>query len=203
MAYNRFMNYLCTALISYLLGSFNTAYFIAKAKGFDIRERGSMNAGASNIKVNLGWGYAVLTGLCDFLKTIIAIKLSSYLFPGDAVIPFLAGGMSIVGHIYPFYLGFRGGKGFACYIGMLIAIDWKLALAVSILTVVLMYATNYIVIATYSAITVVPLYYMYKKADIRIILILVAIAALIAFKHRVNIRRIMNGEEIPVREKKK
>ena len=70
------MEYIYTAIISYLLGSINTAYILAKSKGFDIRERGSNNAGASNIKLNLGWGAAVVTGLCDMLKAIIAIKLS-------------------------------------------------------------------------------------------------------------------------------
>ncbi len=197
------MNYICTSMISYLFGSFSTAYFIAKAKDFDIRDRGSMNAGASNIKINLGWGYGILTGFCDMLKTIIAIRLSSYLFPNDAVIPFLAGAMSIVGHIFPFYLHFKGGKGFASYIGMLLAIDWKFALAIMVLTAVLMYATNYIVIATFTVIAVTPLYFLWKGAGTVNVLILAAVAALIAYKHRVNIGRIIRGEEIGVREKKK
>ncbi|MBR4462891.1 MAG: glycerol-3-phosphate acyltransferase [Erysipelotrichaceae bacterium] len=197
------MNYLYTALISYLFGSFNTAYFIAKAKGFDIRERGSMNAGASNIKVNLGWGYAIFTCLCDFLKTILAMKLTSYLFLGDEIIPFLAGAMSIVGHIYPFYLGFHGGKGFACYIGMLLGLNWKFALIVMAIVAIITYVTNYIVVGTLTAITIVPLYYIYNKASIGVIAILVAIAALIAYKHRVNIKRILNGTEITAIERKK
>ena len=197
------MNYIYTAIISYLLGSFNTAYFLAKAKGFDIRERGSRNAGASNIKINLGWGAAVVTGLCDMLKTIIAIKLSSYLFPNDEVIPFLAGAMSIIGHIFPFYLNFYGGKGFASYIGMLIAINWKLALVIMALTAILTYVTNYIVLATLTVITVVPIYYICTKGNPYGILILVVIAAVIAFKHRINIQRILRHEEIGFREKKK
>ena len=197
------MEYIYTSIISYLLGTFNTAFFLAKAKGFDIRERGSMNAGASNAKLNLGWGAGILTGLADMLKAIAAILLCSYLFPNNEIIPFLAGAMAIVGHIFPFYLKFRGGKGFASYIGMLIALDWKLAVAIMILTVIITFVTNYIALATLTVITIVPFYFLYKKTNICCVLILFAIAALIAFKHRINIRRMINHEEIGFREKKK
>ena len=198
-----FMNYIYTSIISYLLGSFNIAYFIAKANGFDIRERGSRNAGASNMKVNFGWWAGILTALVDMLKAIIAVRLCSYLFPDDEIIPFLAGAMTIVGHIFPFYMGFRGGKGFASYLGMVIAINWKLALAVMALTAIVTYVTNYIVIGTFSVITVVPLYYIFNKASIGIIAILVAVALLMLYKHRINIKRIISHEEIGLREKKK
>ncbi|MBO4358861.1 MAG: glycerol-3-phosphate acyltransferase [Erysipelotrichaceae bacterium] len=197
------MNYIYTSIISYLLGSFNIAYFIAKANGFDIRERGSRNAGASNMKVNFGWWAGILTALVDMLKAIIAVRLCSYLFPDDEIIPFLAGAMTIVGHIFPFYMGFRGGKGFASYLGMVIAINWKLALAVMALTAIVTYVTNYIVIGTFSVITVVPLYYIFNKASIGIIAILVAVALLMLYKHRINIKRIISHEEIGLREKKK
>ena len=197
------MNYIYTALISYLFGSFNTAYWLAKAHGFDIRERGSNNAGASNIKLNLGWGAAVLTGAVDMLKTIAAMKLCSYLFPNDSVIPFLAGAMSIVGHIFPFYMGFKGGKGFASYIGMLIALDWRFALAMMALTVIVTLVTDYIAVATMCVITVVPLWYIYQKAGPAAIGILVAVALLMFYKHRINIKRIINHEEIGLRGKRK
>ena len=197
------MNYLYTCIISYLLGSFNTAYFISKAHGFDIRDRGSNNAGASNIKINLGWGAAVATGLGDMAKTIIAIKLCSYLFPEDPVIPFLAGAMSIVGHIFPFYMNFRGGKGFASYIAMLLALNWKLALLIMALTVIVTFVTNYIAVATLCTVTITPIYYIYKKADLGIIIVLIALALLIYYKHSINIRRIMNHEEIGFRDKTK
>ncbi|MBQ9425137.1 MAG: glycerol-3-phosphate acyltransferase [Erysipelotrichaceae bacterium] len=197
------MEYVYTALISYLLGSFNIAYFVGKAHGFDIRERGSKNAGASNMKVNFGWGAAVATCLCDMGKAILAIFLCSYLFPGNEIIPFFAGAMAIVGHIFPFYLGFRGGKGFASYLGMLLAINWKLALVIMTLVGIIMYLSNYIVVATLTVMVLVPLYYIYQQADISIILILLAVSALIFYKHRINIRRIINHEEIHVLEKKK
>ncbi len=197
------MNYVYTALISYLLGSFNTAYFLGKAKGFDIRERGSNNAGASNVKVNLGWPAAILTGLCDILKAFAAVRLCSYLFADDGVIPFLAGTMAVIGHIFPFYMGFRGGKGFASYLGMLLATDWKLALVVMALTVVLTFVTNYIAVATICVVMIAPVYFYLKGANIYGVVILVLLTLLIVYKHRINIQRIRRHEEIGFREKKK
>ncbi|MBQ6478754.1 MAG: glycerol-3-phosphate acyltransferase [Erysipelotrichaceae bacterium] len=197
------MNYICTSLISYLLGSFNTAYFIAKANGFDIRERGSKNAGASNIKVNFGWGAGIFTCLCDMLKAIIAMKLCAYLFPDNEIIPILAGAMAVIGHIYPFYMGFKGGKGFASYIGMLLGFNWKFALVIMAITAIVTLLSNYIVVGTFATMLIVPLYLIYTKANIYIILIVTAISVLIVYKHRINIRRIINHEEIVVFERKK
>ena len=107
------MKYLITAIISYLLGSINTAYLFGKAHGMDIREKGSKNAGASNVKVNFGWAAGIFTGLCDMAKAIIAMKLCGHLYPDSEIIPYLAGAMTIVGHIFPVYMGVKGGKGVA------------------------------------------------------------------------------------------
>lgn len=199
------MEYVYTSLISYLLGSFNIAYFVSKAHGFDIRETGSRNAGASNMKVNFGWGAGILTCLVDMAKAIIAMKLCAYLFPNNEIIPALAGAMTIVGHIYPFYMGFHGGKGFASYIGMLLGLNWKFALAIMALTALVTLISNYIVVGTLTTMVVVPLYLIYIKANIYVILIVAAVSALIVYKHRINIRRIINHEEIVVfdRSKKK
>ncbi|MBQ2658744.1 MAG: glycerol-3-phosphate acyltransferase [Erysipelotrichaceae bacterium] len=199
------MEYIYTSLISYLLGSFNIAYFVSKAHGFDIRETGSRNAGASNMKVNFGWGAGIMTCLVDMAKAIIAMKLCAYLFPNNEIIPVLAGAMAVVGHIYPFYMGFHGGKGFASYIGMLLGLNWKFALVIMALTAIVTLISNYIVVGTLTTMAVVPLYLIFTKANIYVILIVTAVSALITYKHRINIRRIINHEEIVVfdRSKKK
>lgn len=197
------MKYLITLTISYLLGSINTAYLFGKAHGVDIRDKGSRNAGASNIKVNYGWAAGIFTGLCDMAKAIVAMKLCSHLFPGDELILFLAGGMTIVGHIFPFYMQFKGGKGFASYLGMMIGIDLKLGLIIVALTIVLSLLSNYVVVGTLIVLIIVPLYFIYIKADISIIMIMIAISALIAYKHRINIRRLIAHEEMGVFDRKK
>ena len=199
------MEYIYTSLISYLLGSFNIAYFVSRAHGFDIRETGSRNAGASNMKVNFGWGAGIMTCLVDMFKAIIAMKLCTYLFPNNEIIPALAGAMAVVGHIYPFYLGFHGGKGFASYLGMLIGLNWKLALAIMLLTGIVTLLSNYIVLGTLSTMVTVPIYLICTKANIYVTAIITAVSLLIIYKHRINFRRIINHEEIVVfdRSKKK
>ena len=199
------MEYFYTSLISYLLGSFNIAYFVSKAHGFDIRDRGSKNAGASNMKVNFGWGAGILTCLVDMLKAIFSMKLCAYLFPNNEVIPALAGVMAIVGHIYPFYLGFHGGKGFASYLGMLIGLNWKLALAIMLLVGIVTLLSNYIVVGTLTTMVTVPIYLICTKANIYVTFVITAISLLIIYKHRINIKRIINHEEMLVfdRSKKK
>lgn len=197
------MKYIITIIISYLLGSLNAAYFLSKANGFDIRDRGSGNAGASNVKVNFGWGAAVFTGLCDMFKAIIAMKLSQYLFPGDEVIPFLAGAVSILGHMYPFYMGFHGGKGFASYIGMLAALDWKFTAVMAVVIIVIGLISNYIAVPTFVTLIAAPIYFFYTGANTTGVIILAAISAWIFWKHRINIKRLLNHEEMGIREKKK
>ena len=199
------MEYFVTAIISYLLGTINAAYFIGKAHGFDIRERGSHNAGASNIKVNFGWGAAAFTCLCDMFKAIVAVKLCAYLYPDNEIIPFLAGAMAVIGHIFPFYMGFRGGKGFASYLGMLIALDWKFALVAMAATAVVSLITNYIVAGTLMVMVMSPIYFFCSGANTVGVIIVSCLSLLIIWKHRINIRRIIKHEEMVIfdRNKKK
>lgn len=197
------MEYLACAAIGYALGCINFAYIISKIKGFDIREKGSGNAGASNITISLGWGYGVLTAVMDILKSTAAVLICKKLFPDNPVAPFLAGTCAVLGHIFPFYMKFKGGKGFASYMGMVLAINWKLCLAMAITTVILTLVTNYIAVATLAVVTIVPIYFIYIGADVPIIVILVLLAAVIYFKHRINIKRIINGEEIKLRDSNK
>ena len=111
--------------------------------------------------------------------------------------------MTIVGHIFPFYMQFKGGKGFASYLGMMIGIDLKLGLIIVALTIVLSLLSNYVVVGTLIVLIIVPLYFIYIKADISIIMIMIAISALIAYKHRINIRRLIAHEEMGVFDRKK
>ena len=192
--------YLITCLIGYVLGCFNTAYVIGKIKGFDIRDTGSGNAGASNIKIALGWKFGAIVAFVDILKSFLAVYICRYLFPNNEIIPFLAGAMAIIGHIFPFYMKFKGGKGFACYIGMLLAINWKLLLVLIIIGVIITVVTNYIALATIFTATATPAYYIYLKANVYIIVILIVLLIIILFKHRINIQRIIRHEEIGLRK---
>jgi glycerol-3-phosphate acyltransferase PlsY len=106
-------------IIGYLLGSILPAYIIGRLKGVDIRKVGSKNAGTSNVYHELGLKYAVLTGFYDFFKGLLAIWISS-LLQANFIITQLAGYAAIIGHVFPFYINFRGGQGLASSMALLI-----------------------------------------------------------------------------------
>lgn len=193
------MNYLISALIGYLLGSFNTAYLLSKAKGFDIRDKGTHNPGASNITITLGWKFGIITALFDILKASLAVVIAQTIFKNVEYVGLVSGIMAVFGHMYPIYLKFKGGKGFASYMGMLLAIDWKLALILMVVCALITIITDYIAIATLFAVIFFPIYY-YLYNDISFVFIgLVALSLLIVFKHRKNVINIINGDEIGLR----
>lgn len=192
------MNYLISALIGYLLGSVNTAYLLSKAKGFDIRDRGTHNPGASNITITLGWKFGIITALFDILKASLAVVIAQAIF-NNVEYGLVSGIMAVFGHMYPIYLKFQGGKGFASYMGMLLAIDWKLALILMVICALITIITDYIAIATIFAVIFFPIYY-YLHNDVSFIFIgLVTLSLLIVFKHRKNVVNIINGDEIGLR----
>ena len=193
--------YLLTILIGYGLGCFNTAYFISKTKGFDIRDTGTGNAGASNVKLALGWKFGVLTAILDILKATLAVVLCSRLFPGNEIVSFLAGAAAVIGHIFPFYLHFKGGKGYASYFGMILAINWKLALALALLGVLVTLISNYIALATLSTTVVTPIYYFWLHVSVYILVILLILMVIMFCKHRSNLIRIYRHEEVGLRKK--
>ncbi len=193
--------YLLTAVIGYTLGCFNTAYFISMAKGFDIRDTGTGNAGASNIKLALGWRFGVITAILDILKAALAVFICAHLFPGNDIIPFLAGAAAVIGHIFPIYLHFRGGKGYASYFGMILAINWKLALALAVLGILVTLISNYIALATLSTTIVTPVYYFWLHVSNPIMIILLTLMAIMFYKHRENLIRIYRHEEVGLQKK--
>ena len=125
------MAYFIVILVGYLLGSSSMSYYISQFKKVEIRDKGSKNLGASNTMMVLGWKYGLLVGIHDIGKSILAVVLAKHFFPDLELVGFLAGVASVLGHIYPFYLKFKGGKGFASYFGMTLALNWKLALIIA------------------------------------------------------------------------
>ena len=193
------MNYLACVLIGYFLGSFNAAYFLSKAKGFDIREKGTHNPGASNMTVTLGWSYGIVTALFDILKASLAVIICQWLFPTLEYAGFIGGLASVMGHMYSIFLKFKGGKGFASYMGMLLAIDWKIALVLMVASALITIITNYIAIATIFTVIAYPIYY-YTQAQLTPMLYgLIVIALIIIYRHRKNIVNIIRGKEIGLR----
>ncbi len=192
------MGYGIAAVLGYLLGCSNMAYYLAKWKKADLRAGGSGNLGASNAVVLLGWRAGVLTAVHDIGKSVLAVLLARWLFPELEYAAAAAGVASVLGHIFPFYLKFRGGKGFASYFGMTLALNWKLALCVGIAIVVVTIVTDYIVCGTVTTIVSVPVYMFVTRGWLLALILLVA-TAVIFWKHRENFPRMLNGTELGLR----
>ena len=194
------MQYILVIALSYLLGCSNMAKYIAALKKVDLSAGGSGNPGASNAVILMGWGAGVLTAIHDIGKAALAVILARLMFPGAPLIGAVAGVAAVLGHIFPFWMKFKGGKGFASYLGMTIALHWKFAIAVLLLVVLVTLITDYIVAATTTTIVLVPIGLGLLAHSLLLPLILLIASLVIAWKHRDNYVRIYNGTEIRFRK---
>ena len=182
-------------LIGYLFGIIQTGYIYGKINHIDIRQHGSGNAGTTNALRTLGWKAGVLVALHDAGKAFLAVLLCRWLFPNLEYVGAVAGIACVLGHIFPFYLKFKGGKGFASYIGMTFALNWKLAMAILIAAVLITVITDYIVFGTLTTIISVPTYLGITCHSLILALILLVGTAVIVLKHRENFVRIVKKTE--------
>ena len=197
------MRYLIVVLIGYLIGSSSMSYYLGKLNNINVSKNGSGNLGASNMVVIMGWKAGILVALHDILKAYIAIVIARYLFADLSYVAELAGVACVIGHIFPFYLKFKGGKGLASYIGMTIALDWKFAIGLIILCAILTLITDYVVTATFTTIVAVPAYIGLFHNDLIAFCILSVGSIVMVYKHLENIERLRNGTEIGLRSANK
>ena len=194
------MDYLICIGIGYLLGTINIAFLIARLKGFDIRTRGSNNPGASNATITMGWKIGIIVGACDIAKAAVAVLVAKTLFPDMALAGVVAGVSCVLGHIYPFYLAFRGGKGFASYMGMILMLNWKFFIIIAIAIILITIITDYIALATLTTVVAFPLFIFFSNFGWMIAAITAVASVIITLKHIQNFRRILKGEEIGLRK---
>lgn len=193
------MGYVLAIFIGYLLGSSNLAYFLSKLRKTDLTAGGSGNLGASNTVLLMGWKAGAAVAVHDAGKALLAVLLARRLFPELPHVGAVAGVAGVLGHIFPFYLKFRGGKGFASYIGMTIALHWKLALIILAVVILVTILTDYIVVGTTTTIIAVPVSLGILNRSVALPLILLIATAVIIYKHRENYPRIWKGTEIGLR----
>lgn len=188
-------------LIGYAFGCIQTAYLVGKLKaGIDIRHHGSNNAGASNITMTLGWKYGVITAVADILKGTIAVLLCALLFPGEPLLHFITGVFVVIGHIFPFFLGFKGGKGTASIIGISLALNFKIALIIAAVLVIITIVTNYIAIGSLAMYTTFPIAVYLFKYNFSCVLVLMLLCLIGYYKHMINIKRLLTHEEVGLRQ---
>jgi glycerol-3-phosphate acyltransferase PlsY len=195
---------LLTLILSYLLGSVATAVWTGKLfHGIDVREHGSGNAGATNVIRILGWKTGIPVLLIDVLKGWVAAMLPVFFTlggEGTALLTnyqILAGVAVVIGHIFPIFAGFHGGKGVATIFGVLLAIHPLLTISCMGVFLCVMLITGYVSLASMSAGVAFPifllLFFNTPSLFFKIFSILVAIALI--YTHRKNILRLLKGEE--------
>ena len=211
-------------ILSYLVGSIPTSIIISKlTRGIDIREHGSGNAGGTNVMRVLGWKKGLLVIILDALKGAFAVVVIARLhyggLPFQNVSPFddftlvqiIAGIAAVIGHIWTVFAGFRGGKGIATALGMLIMIitvDMLVAVGIFIIVVTV---SRYVSLGSILAALSIPLTLIFRENILHdhiqsygtILPFVVAVSLLVVFTHRKNVMRLVNGTESKISFKKK
>ena len=199
--------YIIVGLVAYLLGSISFSVIISKKMaGFDVREKGSGNAGATNMLRSVGKKAAALTLLADALKGVVAILVAVLVGAiaknsDKALLVQIAGILVVIGHTFPIFFGFKGGKGVATSLGVLLITNCQIGLICLVFALVLMFLTKMVSMGSVGAAILFPVLVLFINTNFIItegsgyFIYSVILAALVAFNHRSNIQRILNGTE--------
>ena len=197
------MNYVISAVVGYLVGTLNPAVMISRLKGVDLRKKGTGNLGATNVLINCGRSYALFVMLFDFFKAFAVYKIMQGLFSSQLHVGMIAGTFAVVGHIFPFYLRFKGGKGLASFGGLVLAYSPFIFLFLLITGTVLMFVVNYsYILPFYAAAGFAPLAAVMNGSVISVV-IAAAISLIIFAKHFGNYKKARDGSDNKIRESAK
>ena len=207
--------YIIIAIIAYLVGSINFSIIISKRMaGFDVREKGSGNAGTTNMLRSVGVKAAAITLLCDILKGVVVILIAiliGNIVDGldDALLVQLAGIFVIIGHTFPIFFGFKGGKGIATSLGVLLMINWQIGLICLVFALILMVITRMVSVGSIAAAILFPVLvifigqnYIVPVNNWSYLIFSIIVAVLVLFNHRENLKRIFTGKENKISFKK-
>jgi acyl phosphate:glycerol-3-phosphate acyltransferase len=188
--------FLITVAISYLLGSIPFGYLLVRIfRGEDVRRTGSGNIGATNVS-RTSFSLGIVTLLLDACKGLFAVLIARLLFPGNHTAAATAALFAVIGHVFPVWLKFRGGKGVATGLGSFILLAPKIILICAAVFVALVALFRYISLASVTAVLLLPiLMFAFHSAPTNVFLITLAAAVLIAAKHHSNMGRLLAGSE--------
>lgn len=190
--------WLGAGLVGYCFGCVNMAWLLGFWKGVDIKQSGTGNAGASNALISMGIGYGVATALWDILKPVLAALFVAYVFSGGHDMRMLGAGMAVVGHCFPFWLDFRGGKGFAPFLGFMLVCSWQGAIAVALAGLVLAFLTDRIVAMTFVCAIAWP-FVLGAVLGVPYGAICGVLSMAILLPHRRNVMNLISGTEPGIR----
>ncbi len=197
--------YIIIAIIAYLIGSINFSVIISKKMaGFDVREKGSGNAGTTNVLRTVGKKAAGITLVCDILKGVVSIFLAKLIILiwknlDGALLVQLAGIFVVVGHTFPIFFKFKGGKGVATSLGVLITTNWQIGLICLVFALVLIALTQMVSVGSIAAAILYPVLTIFIGQNYihpgNYIVSSIILAILVVFNHRENVKRILTGTE--------
>jgi glycerol-3-phosphate acyltransferase PlsY len=194
-------SYLIILLLGYFIGCLQFAYIYGKVvKKVDIRTIGNKNAGATNAAQSLGIKVGVVIAILDILKAIAAAALVRYLFPQlmstDGMLPLYVSGAAVVlGHNYPFFMNFKGGKGTASTVGMLFSINMVLGFLSILIILVLTILTDYIIYGTLGLLILLVWSTVYYDFGLACLIIALIMSVQSIYKHIPNFKRVFRKEE--------
>lgn len=189
-------------IIGYLLGSLSSAVIVCKLMGLpDPRTQGSNNPGATNVMRIGGKKAAYTTFIGDFLKGLIPVLIATFSVKTDTAIAGAALG-AFLGHLYPLYFGFKGGKGVATLAGVLVGISPWVFLSFGVVWLILLFTTGYVSLASMVGAVVAAIAALLLGFPKTLVGVLMALAVLVIYRHRENIHKLLNGTENQFKKKK-
>ena len=210
--------YIVMAVIAYLIGSISFSVIISKKMaGFDVREKGSGNAGSTNMLRSVGKKAAAITLLCDVLKGVVAILIAILLGnifkdSNKELLLQIAGIAVVLGHTFPIFFGFKGGKGVATSLGILLMSNWQIGLICLVFGVVLIILTRMVSLGSCMSAILFPVLTLFIDENYTVLteskngnvyfIYSVIMAIIVLYNHRSNIKRILNGTENKISFKK-
>jgi glycerol-3-phosphate acyltransferase PlsY len=184
-------------VLSYLAGAFPTSYLAGRLfKGIDLREHGSRNLGATNVYRVLGWKYAIPVALLDVAKGAAPVWSAGAWGPDIELFPLYCGVAAVVGHVFSVFVGWKGGKGVATASGVVLALAPKALLVALVVWGALVWLTGYVSVGSVASAAVFPVAaYFIEGARGGVLVIEIALAAFLIWKHRANLQRLARGTE--------
>ncbi len=201
------IEYIIMAVVAYAIGSINfSVIFSRKFAGFDVRDKGSGNAGTTNMLRSVGKKAAIITLICDILKGVVAIGIAYILGKfleevNGAILVQIAALAVVIGHTFPIFFEFRGGKGVATSLGILICINWQIGIVCLIFALIIMAVTKMVSAGSVTAAILYPVLVIcqvgkeYFIVAGNYIIFSILLALIVIFNHRANIKRILTGTE--------
>ena len=203
--------YIIVAIIAYLIGSINFSIIISKKMaGFDVREKGSGNAGTTNMLRSVGKKAAAITLVCDILKGVVSIGLAIIIgniaknLDRELLLQ-IAGIAVVLGHTFPIFFGLKGGKGVATSLGVLLMSNWQIGLICLVFALVLMALTRMVSLGSCTAAILFPVLTLFINQNYTVLsegkngnvyfVYSVILAIIVLYNHRENIKRILSGTE--------